>query len=80
MAMLIRLMKDSNRSSSCFISKRLLSAMAACDASDSTSCWSALEKLVTSLLPGSRALSNCRTPITSPSWLHMGTVRKDCER
>src|SRR2546429_6593249 len=44
MALLIRLMKDSNSCSSWLMSIRLVSAIAACDASDSASRWSEGER------------------------------------
>ena len=54
-------------------------AMAAWEASDSTSRWSSSEKGTTSPLSGSWALISCSTPITSSRWFFIGTVRNDFE-
>ena len=74
------LMNDSNRCSSWLISARLVSAIAACEASDSASRWSAGENGTISPVSGSWQLMSCRTPMISASWFFIGTVRNDCER
>ena len=73
-------MNDSNSCSSWLISMRLVSAIAACEASDSARRWSESEKAAISPVFGSRALISCSTPIASCSWLRIGTVRNDLER
>ena len=62
------------------MSARLVSAIAACEASDSASRWSAGENATISPVPGSFALMSWRTPMISFSWFFIGTVRNDFER
>ena len=76
-AKFIRRMNDSNSSSSYTIKLRLVIAMAACDAKDSTRLWSAFEKGTTAPVCGCWALINCSTPMTLPSWSFMCTAKKD---
>ena len=73
-------MNDSNSCSSWLISMRLVSAIAACEASDSASRWSEAENGTISPVFGSCALISCSTPMISFSWFSIGTVRKDFER
>ncbi len=80
MARLMSWTKDSNRVSSCVMSWRLLSAIAACEASDSARRWSCAVKARTWPVAGSVALMSCSTPMSSFSWFFIGTVRNDCER
>jgi len=74
------LIRDSNSSSSWLISIRLVSAIAACDASDSASRWSECEKAPISPGRAPSALISCSTPMISFSWFFIGTVRNDFER
>ena len=62
------------------MSSRLVSAIAAWEASDSARRWSSSSKPTTLPLAGSVALSSCSTPMMSPSWFFIGTVRNEVER
>ena len=62
------------------MSSRLVSAIAACDASDSARRRSASENAPTAPLARSLALMSCSTPMMTFSWSFIGTVRNDCER
>ncbi len=71
---------DSNSTSSCWMSSRLVSAIAACEESDSARRWSSSPNSTTLPLAGSVAFSSCSTPMMSPSWSFIGTVRNEVER
>ncbi len=62
------------------MSMRFVSAIAACEASDSARRWSEAENATVSPVFGCCAFSSCSTPMISFSWFFIGTVRKDLER
>ncbi len=79
-AVLMSSIRLSKSTSSCWIRSRLVSAMAACEASDSARRWSSSLNVVTWPVPGSVAFRSCSTPMISPSWFFIGTVRNEVER
>ena len=54
--------------------------IAAWEASDSASRWSSSPNDTTRPVASSVALSSCSTPMMSPSWFFIGTVRKEVDR
>jgi hypothetical protein len=79
-AVLMSSISDSKSISSCWMRSRFVSAIAAWEASDSASRWSSSSKAVTPPVSGSLELRSCSTPMISPSWFFIGTVRNEVER